>query len=124
MTLLQTFFPELYFNDHYTSTTVPYNLIKRGDMDMLLEMNVAGIPENSIDVEVLGNKLTVSAKAETTDGMEYIHQGISTKSFTHSFTLKDDVVVKSASVKNGILSILLEAQIPEEKRPRKILLTH
>jgi molecular chaperone IbpA len=34
--------------------------------------------------------------------------------------LAEHVVVSGASLQNGILSISLERQVPEEKKPRKI----
>lgn len=118
MTLLETFFPEFYVD----RTSCQYNMVRVNDSEILLELNVAGIPESEIDVEVSGNRLTISANIE--DIRDYLHKGIYNKSFKTSFTLKEDLVVKSAVAKNGILSIQLEYQVPEEKKPRKILLTH
>lgn len=120
MTLLQTFFPELYFD---VRSSCSYNTVKKSDSQILLEVNVAGIPESSIDVELSGHKLTISAVAEK-DERDYFHKGIYSKSFKTSFTLKDGLVVKSVTTKNGILSVHLEYEIPEEKKPRKILITH
>lgn len=117
MTLLETFFPEI-----YTNSTLGYNLVKQSDSEILLELNVAGIPETDVDVEVSGNKLTVSAS--TKDERDYLYKGIAKSSFKKTFDLRDDIVVKTASVKNGLLSIVLEVKIPEEKKPRKILLSH
>ena len=51
---------------------------------------------------------------------EYLHKGISSRDFERNFTLNQDVVVNSAKIVNGLLSIELEHIIPEEKRPRKI----
>lgn len=116
MTLLETFFPELY------TTTTPYNLVRCSDSEMLLEFSIPGIDESNVDVEVSGNKLSVSAAAN--DEREYLYKGIYTKPIKHIVKLRDDVVVKGATVKNGILSISLELQIPEEKKPRKVLITH
>jgi len=121
MSLLDTFFPEFYRTSVYSS--VPYNLVKKSDSEILLELNVVGIPESDVDVEISGNKLTVSAKAED-NSREYIRCGIVPKSFTNTFFLRDDTQVKSATVKNGLLSIVLEIVVPEHKKPRKILLTH
>lgn len=117
MTFLQTFFPEF-----YSETTSGYNLVKASDTQILLELNVLGIPEKAVDVEVSGNKLTVTANV--TDDRDYFYRGIYPKSFKHSFKLRDDMVVKGATVKNGLLSVTLELQIPEDKKPRKILITH
>jgi molecular chaperone IbpA len=117
MTLLETFFLEL-----CTTSSTEYNLIKSGDSELVLELPVLGIPEEDVDVEVSGNKLTVSATAK--DNRSYLYSGFAKKSFRKTFNLRDDIVVKSATVKNGILRITLDVQIPEQKRPRKIMLTH
>lgn len=117
MTLLQTFFPEL-----YTSAAVDYNLIKTGNSELTLELSVLGIPEENVDVEVSGNKLTVSATHN--DDRTYVHNGFAKGSFRRSFNLRDDILVKSASVKNGVLSIVLSLNIPEEQKPKKIPITH
>lgn len=119
MTLLQTFFPELYVD----RAVCQYNMVKVGESEVLLEINVAAISENQIDVELAGNRLTISANAEE-DRRDYFYKGIYNKSFKTSFTLKDDLIVKGASVKNGILSVHLEHKVPEKKKPKKILISH
>lgn len=119
MTLLQTFFPEFY---NITSTNLDYNLVRKTECEFLLELNVAGIANSDINVEVSENRLSVSANIK--DSREYLHKGISTKSFKYHFNLRDDIVVKEASIKNGILTVALELQISEEKKPRKIPIMH
>lgn len=115
MTLFQTFFPDLY-NTNIRS--VDYNLLKNSDSEFILELNVAGIPESKIDVELSENQLKVSADVK--DEREYIYQGISNGPFTRTFKLRDDVCVKQARIKDGILAITLGIEIPEEKKPKKI----
>lgn len=117
MTLLETFFPEIRMN-----TYNDYNLVKLNESEVLLEFFVPGATESDVDVEVCGNTLTVSSSG--TDEREYLYRGVKRSRINHKLNLRDDVVVKSATVKNGILGITLEIQIPEEKKPRKILITH
>jgi molecular chaperone IbpA len=40
------------------------------------------------------------------------------------FTLAEHVEVKSATVKNGILSVNLEREVPESARPKAIAITY
>ena len=54
------------------------------------------------------------------DTTEYLHRGISARSFKKAFTVADDVVVNGADMKDGLLFIDLERIIPEEKKPRLI----
>ena len=53
-----------------------------------------------------------------------MHRGISSRDFRQSFTLAEHVVVKDAVIRNGILSIHLEREIPEEARPKNIAITY
>lgn len=116
MTLFETLFPEIYTN----STT--YNLVKIKDSEILLELNVAGVEESDVSVEVCGNTLVVSS--EPKDGREYIYKGVHKRALNHKFSLRDDVCVKEAHIKNGILGITLEIKIPEKNKLRKIPITH
>ena len=49
-----------------------------------------------------------------------LYKGISQRNFTRKFTLADDIVVKGAELKNGMLTINLERIVPEEKKPQLI----
>ena len=77
----------------------PYNVIKIDDDHFTIELALAGIPRESLDIEVDQNQLTVSTeKAETDEELEYLHKGISQRGFSRSFTLADHVVVKGADM--------------------------
>jgi molecular chaperone IbpA len=54
------------------------------------------------------------------DSAQYLHKGIASRDFEQSFALADDVRVVDASMQDGILSIRLEREIPEHKKPRTI----
>ena len=100
----------------------PYNIVKvgEGDYKYVIEMAVAGHTMDSIDVTVEKQVLSVKGSgAEKTDA-EYIHKGISQRSFTRTFTLADTIKVKGANIVNGILYIELENVIPEEDKPKRI----
>ena len=99
----------------------PYNVIKIDDDHFFIELELAGIPRDDIDIEVDQNQLTISTdKAESDEELEYLHKGISQRGFSRSFTLADHVVVKGADMIDGVLKISLERQLPEELKPRKI----
>jgi molecular chaperone IbpA len=102
----------------------PYNVIQHDDSHYTVEVAVSGFEESELDVELTDRVLTISGEKRTkTDSAGYIHKGISTRTFTRNFTLADNVEVKLATVKNGILSVDLELIIPEEQRPKKIAIT-
>ena len=68
--------------------------------------------------------LTISSAKDEQDVLKkdesVLHRGISKRSFTRSFTVAEDVVVKGADLKDGLLSVKLERIIPEEKKPKFI----
>jgi molecular chaperone IbpA len=47
-------------------------------------------------------------------------QGITKKSFSKQFAIAETVIVKTATFKDGLLSIELEEILPEEKKAKKI----
>ena len=122
-------------HDHYalhqTNTGFPpYNIRTEGDYNYVIEMALAGLSKDDLEVQVAEQTLTVcSLKKEESKqdagykrmaGEEFLHQGISYRQFSRSWTLADDVVVKDAKMENGMLLIHLEHVVPEEKKPRTI----
>ena len=103
----------------------PYNVIKTGETTYSVELAVAGFQDTELDVELTENILTVIGKrvrAEE-DTAEYIHRGIGQRDFVRTFTLADNMEVRGALVRSGILSVQLEQIIPEEQKPKKIAIT-
>jgi molecular chaperone IbpA len=99
----------------------PFNIIREDDSFYRIEVAVSGFSEDELSVELKESTLTVSGTVGVSDiEAEYLHKGISSRDFERNFTLNQDVVVNSAKIVNGLLSIELEHIIPEEKRPRKI----
>jgi molecular chaperone IbpA len=99
----------------------PHNIIKLDDSRYIVELAIAGFSKNEIEISVEDGTLTVKGeKQEKETGVQYLHKGIGTRSFTKSLTIADTVEVKGAEFKDGILRIGLENVIPEHKKPRKI----
>jgi molecular chaperone IbpA len=104
----------------------PYNVIKLDETHYVVEVAVAGFAEDELDVELKDGVLTVAgekSKQELDNAPEYLHKGISARSFLRKFTLAENVEVCAATVKNGVLSVALEHVVPEEKKPKKIAIT-
>lgn len=106
------------------NTTVypPHNVVKLTEDSYVIELAVAGFSEPELDIETIENSLVITGEKSDKDEREYAHKGISARKFTRRFTLAEHVVVSGASLQNGILSISLEKQVPEEKKPRKIII--
>ena len=100
----------------------PYNIVKTGDNKYDVELALAGFNKKDINVSVENGMLTIESKEDKSkdkDG-EVIHKGISKRYFKKSFTISDDVEVKGAELKDGMLRISMEKIIPEAKKLRTI----
>jgi molecular chaperone IbpA len=101
----------------------PHNVVQIDDTHYVVEVAVAGFAENEIDVELKENVLTVRGeqeKEEDAKEIKYLHKGISARNFVRTFNLAENVEVRAATVKHGILAVALELIIPEEKKAKKI----
>lgn len=110
---------------HTNQNYPPYNIIKHGQDTFEIELAVAGFDEGDITITVdkklliiEGQKMNIDKEVDV--DVEYVHRGISSRNFTRTFTLADHVEVVNASSKNGILSIVLERNIPEELKPKTV----
>jgi molecular chaperone IbpA len=111
------------YSDHQITSTgfPPYNIRKKDEYHFSIDLAVAGLSEDDIEVEVAEGVITVrSTYDESVNGGNFVHQGLSFKKFTRKFTVADDIVVNGASMVNGMLSIDLERIVPEEKKPRLV----
>lgn len=115
------------FDEMFTNkkpvTYPPYNIVRTDDYNYEIQIAVAGFAKEDIDIELKNNVLSVNGSINM-DGtqVEYLHHGLAARDFSHTYTLSDTIVVKSADIVNGVLKIGLENVIPEEKKPRKILI--
>lgn len=98
----------------------PYNIRKINDTETMIEVAVAGFTKNEIDITLENGSLTVKGLKKDGTEKNYLYKGIADRTFIHSYKLADTIVVKNASIMDGILYILLENIIPEERKPRKI----
>ena len=110
--------------ERYSTNYPPYNIKKVNDTDYRIEVALAGYDKDDIEVELKDSALTVrnKTKEQAIDekGNGVIHKGISTRQFERAFTISEDIKVKDAELKNGLLTIDLERIIPDEKKPRLI----
>lgn len=102
----------------------PYNLIKTGEDTFLIELAVAGFDEEDFDIELHNGVLTIKAEVGESDtATNYLHKGIAARSFVRKFTLADTIEVDGISLHQGMLTVRLQNVIPEEKKPKKILIS-
>lgn len=98
----------------------PYNIRKLDDNHYAIEVACAGFGKTDIEITTKDNELVISGEIKSDPDANYVHKGIAERSFERSFTLADTVVVKNASLVNGMLRVWLEHVIPDEKKPKKI----
>ena len=103
----------------------PYNIVKTGENTYDVELALAGFNKKDIEVEYKENMLTVKSKKqdkqeETDEDGNIIHRGISKRMFSKSFTIANDVEVKGAELKDGLLKVSMERIIPEHKKAKLI----
>ncbi len=97
----------------------PYNIIREDDENYLIELAVAGFGKKDISVEMKENNLIIKGDKEK-DEKERVYSGLSARSFSRSFILAPDVIVKRVDLIDGILTVKLEKFVPEEMKPKSI----
>ncbi len=100
----------------------PYNIEKTGDNAYRIVMAVAGFAEAELGVTQKENELLVSGQTAPSGENEtqFLYRGIAGRNFERRFQLADHVKVSGAKLANGLLTIELQREIPEEKKARAI----
>lgn len=98
----------------------PYDIAKTGEDDYRITMAVAGFSQDELAITQEQNMLMVAGQKAGEDKGEYLHRGIAGRGFQRRFELADHVKVVNASLVNGLLTIDLKREIPEEMKPRRI----
>ena len=117
---------ESMFDSDFRLPTVnypPYNIVKTGTNKYDIEVALAGFGKKDIDVSVENGVLTIESKVEEKDKDEdgnTIYKGISKRYFKRSFTIANDVEIKGAELKDGLLKVSMEKIVPESKKLKQI----
>jgi len=95
----------------------PYNLIKHDSSNFTIEVALAGFKRDEVEVSTEQNILRVASNNEDkTTTRNYLHKGVSKRSFTRSWQLSEDVRVKDVRFEDGLLTIDLERIIPDHQK--------
>ena len=101
----------------------PYNIESTGENTYRIEVAVAGFAPDELEIEAKENLLIVTGKKTPQDASvqrTFLHRGLAERDFERRFQLADYVVVKTASLNNGLLSIDMKRELPEALKPRRI----
>jgi molecular chaperone IbpA len=90
----------------------PYNIVKTGKNAYDIEVALAGI----LTIE---SKMSDKDESKDEDG-NTIYKGISKRYFKRSFTIANDVEIKGAELKDGLLKVSMEKIVPESKKLKTI----
>jgi molecular chaperone IbpA len=101
----------------------PFNIERISDTEYVVTIAVAGFKPEEIDITAQQNALIVSGQKQVdgNDNRDFLHVGIANRNFERRFQLADHVFVKAADMADGLLIVQLERQVPEELKPRKII---
>lgn len=121
-------FERMFNDDFFNVPTVnypPYNIVKTGANEYNVEVALAGFSKDDVSVEFAEGVLTIKSKDKTESNKKdedgnIIHKGISKRYFSKSFTVSDDVEIKGAELKDGLLTVSMERIVPESKKARVI----
>jgi molecular chaperone IbpA len=99
----------------------PYNIEKTGEDAYRIVMAVAGFTDAELNITQKENELLISGQAHpSANAKEYLYRGIAGRDFERRFQLADYVKVMGARLADGMLSIDLKRELPEEKKARAI----
>jgi molecular chaperone IbpA len=102
----------------------PYNIERTGENTYRISVAVSGFSQAELSIVAKENTLTIkgekSANENLKDKAEVLYRGIAARAFERAFQLADFVLVKNASLENGLLHVDLVREIPEAKKPRSI----
>lgn len=113
------------------SSYPPYNVELLAEDKYRITMAVAGFSEQDIDIESKDNSLIIIGTKAGNTGVDknsqenkaprkFLHQGIAERNFERKFQLGEHVKVIGAFMKDGLLHVDLQREIPEALKPRKI----
>lgn len=95
----------------------PYNLVKESEIKWRIEVALAGWSKDEVEVSTETNVLLVRSKTAKNKGEEeYMHRGVSSRTFARGFNLADDVEVGEVTFNNGLLTINLQKIIPDHQK--------
>ena len=112
-----------YGTTYETGGFPPYNIRKTDDFRHVIEIALAGFSKDEIEVVLTDGVLVIESADLLSDkdpNEGLVHKGIAKRAFTRKFTLADDIEIKDAKLKNGLLEIELEQIVPEHKKPKTI----
>ena len=102
-------------NSEQANTYPPYNISKIDDFTYRISIALAGFEIDDIDIILERDILTIKSSGKKKNVSEnFLYKGIAFRAFEKKFQLADNIKIKEATLKNGLLNIDLLKILPKE----------
>ena len=102
-------------NSEQANTYPPYNISKIDDYTYRISIALAGFEINDINIILEKDILTIKSPGKKNNINEnFLYKGIAFRAFEKKFQLADNIKIKEANLKNGLLNIDLLKILPKE----------
>tara|TARA_B100000579_G_scaffold437835_1_gene469327 strand:+ start:282 stop:704 length:423 start_codon:yes stop_codon:yes gene_type:complete len=111
------------FDNQKQNSFPAYDIVKVNEDEYEITLAVSGLNKKDINMEVHDGVLTIEGQSsnEVNDNsIQYVYKGIARRAFEQKFRLEQFVEVKDAKLVDGLLTVSLKREIPEERKPKKI----
>lgn len=98
------------------------DIVKTGEDEYAITLAVPGYSSDALTIVHEPNMLTVTGEKLHED-RPYLHRGMDDRPFRKRFDLADHVTASEAELANGLLTISLKRELPEEMKPRRIAIS-
>ena len=116
----QLFFSELANQFSTRPSFPPYDIIGEEENQYKIRLAVAGFSKDEVQITFKEQVLVVSGSKEPEDEDKFFYKGIAGRDFKLSFPLAEYVTVTGAELADGILTVSLVRELPEELKPQVI----
>lgn len=99
----------------------PFNILKTNNEEYEITIAVAGFEKDNLEISLHENILNIKGEIKSkgeNNSKDYLFKGIGERVFRKTFSLNENAVVSDTQLKNGILTITINIDIPEEKKPK------
>jgi len=96
----------------------PTDIKKLDDNKFIIQMSLAGYDKKDINVNQEKQVLVVEGSYNEDEDTSYLMRGISKRTFKRMFPLADSIEVSGVEMNDGMLSIGLIRNIPENEKPK------
>jgi len=112
-------FDDMFMNLSKVQSFPFYNVVKYGKGEYGIELGLSGFNKKNVKVAYKDGVLTVSGQMDDKE-KEYIEKGLAARKFFKQFQLRNDVIIDEAKMEDGVLTVKLGVNEPEEIKAKDI----